>query len=425
MHFIISALGSSGDVHPMVGLGVRLKQRGHRVTLMASVYFEQLITGAGLELIAADQPGEFEESVHDPDIWHPRRGPMLMLRKYIAPGVRPIYEEIAQRYEPGETVLCGHVLDYGSRIAQEKLGAPLASAYFAPVALRSVYESPKLPPALLGPNVPHWFKSFQYWLSDVAFVDRAIKGPINAFRKELGLAPVSRPMHSWIHSPQMVLAMFPEWFAPTQPDWPPQVRHTGFPMWDATGHIEVAEDVEAFLKAGERPVVFATGSANAQASPFYQTAAEACRLLGVRGMLLSRYPEQIPRELPPGVAHFAYVPFSQVLPRAAAIVHHGGIGTVAQTLAAGVPHVVRPMAYDQFDNADRVERLGVARTIPSRRFTTRRLAATLEEVLDSEAIARRCRDLAGRMSTLDGLAAAADALEELGRKFAGRRRSVV
>jgi hypothetical protein len=78
VHYIISALGSSGDVHPMVGLGACLAQRGHRVTLLASVYFEPLITGAGLELVSADQPGEFEESVHDPDLWHPRRGPMLM-----------------------------------------------------------------------------------------------------------------------------------------------------------------------------------------------------------------------------------------------------------------------------------------------------------------------------------------------------------
>ena len=413
MHFIISALGSSGDVHPMVGLGSTLKDRGHRVTLIASVYFEKLIVDAGLELIPCDNPGEFEESVHDPDIWHPRRGPVLMLRKYIAPGVRPIYEAIAERYEPGETVLCGHILDYGSRIAQEKLGAPMASAYFAPVALRSVYESPKLPPSLLGPGVPHWFKSFQYWLADVAFVDRALKKPINQVRRELGLPPISRPMHAWIHSPQLVLAMFPDWFAATQPDWPESVRHTGFPLWDAAPLTEIDPDAEAFLASGDRPVVFAAGSANAQAAQFYRTAAEACRLSGRRGILLTRYPEQLPHDLPKSVVHFDYVPFSRVLPRSAALVHHGGIGTLAQTLAAGIPHIVRPMAYDQFDNADRVERLGVARTILPRRFTAARLARALDELLSSETTAEHCRELAERMAAHNGLAAAADALERL------------
>ena len=76
-------------------------------------------------------------------------------------------------------------------------------------------------------------------------------------------------------------------------------------------------------------------------------------------MFLTQYPEQLPARLPNGVRHFNYIPFSTVLPRAAAFVHHGGIGTTAQALAAGVPQLVVPLAHDQPDNAVRIRHLGV------------------------------------------------------------------
>jgi UDP:flavonoid glycosyltransferase YjiC (YdhE family) len=93
---------------------------------------------------------------------------------------------------------------------------------------------------------------------------------------------------------------------------------------------------------------------------------DACRRLGRRGLLLSRYRDQLPADLPPGVRHFDYVPLSRVLPRAAALVSHGGIGTLSQALAAGIPQLIMPLGFDQFDNAARLGRLGVAATLTPR-----------------------------------------------------------
>jgi UDP:flavonoid glycosyltransferase YjiC (YdhE family) len=116
--------------------------------------------------------------------------------------------------------------------------------------------------------------------------------------------------------------------------------------------------------------------------------------------------------LPPGVAHFDYVPFSQVLPRAAALVHHGGIGTCAQGLAAGVPQVVMPLAHDQPDNADRLRRLGVSRTLMPKRFGGPALAATLDELLRCERTAKACRDVAERFRGADPLGETCRLIEE-------------
>src|SRR5690606_30678605 len=123
-----------------------------------------------------------------------------------------------------------------------------------------------------------------------------------------------------------------------------------------------------FLVAGEPPIVFAPGSANVQATEFFRTAAEVCEQLGRRGVLMTKYPDQLPPDLPRSVRQFGFVPFSKLLPRAAALVHHGGIGTCAQGLAAGLRQVVMPMAYDQLDNGTRLARLGVGGVIPVEKF---------------------------------------------------------
>jgi UDP:flavonoid glycosyltransferase YjiC (YdhE family) len=133
------------------------------------------------------------------------------------------------------------------------------------------------------------------------------------------------------------------------------------------------------------------------AADFFQAAVDACVRLGRRGLLLARFASQIPRDLPDGVRHFSYIPFSQVLPRSAAIVHHGGIGTTAQGLAAGIPHLVMPLAHDQPDNAHRLERLGVARTLLPAKFRGPAVARALSALLDSPTVLSRAREIAGRL----------------------------
>ncbi len=121
-----------------------------------------------------------------------------------------------------------------------------------------------------------------------------------------------------------------------------------------------------FLRASRR-LVFTPGSANLFGRSFFDAAVGACQQLGRRGILLTRFAEQLPPSLPSGVVHFDFVPLSLLLPRCAAFVNHGGIGSVSQAMAAGIPQLMMPLAHDQIDNAARIARLGVgsfARTAP-------------------------------------------------------------
>ncbi len=411
--FIISAIGSYGDVHPMVGLGTTLVARGHQVKLITNPYFSQVVASAGLELLPIGTREQYIELSQHPDLWHPLRGVRLILVRAAGGFARPIFELVAKHYEPGKTVLCAHALDLGSRVAGDKFGAPLACIDFAPGMIWSIYDSPRLKGALTGPSVPKWLKRLQYWASDMLFVGPLLGKQLNQLRRELGLAPIKRVFSQWLHSASMVLGLFPDWFGPPQLDWPPNTRLTGFPLWDATHEIELSREVREFLAAGDAPIAFSPGSANHEARQFFAAAVEACERLGRRGILLTKFAEQVPARLPTSVRHCGFVPLSRLLPRVAAIVHHGGIGSCAQGLAAGVPQVIRPMAFDQFDNSRRLIRLGVAEEISVKAFRGPKIATVLERLLSSPQVALNCHALAARCDGPASLAAACVELERL------------
>ena len=189
-------------------------------------------------------------------------------------------------------------------------------------------------------------------------------------------------LRDWWLSPQLVIGLFPDWFAPPQPDWPPQTLLSGFPLYDGAQATALPAAVTDFLRAGSPPIVFTPGSAMRHGKSFFRTAVDVCQLLERRGILLTQYREQLPAALPESVRCFGFLPMGQLLPHCAAIVHHGGIGTTAQGLAAGMPQLIMPMAFDQPDNAARAVRLGVARSIAPRAFRPRAAARLLAELLE-------------------------------------------
>ena len=119
--------------------------------------------------------------------------------------------------------------------------------------------------------------------------------------------------------------------------------------------------------------------------------------------------------------HAVYAPFSAVLPRSAALVHHGGIGTAAQALAAGLPQLVMPMTFDQPDNAVRLARLGVARILLPERFSGLRVARDLEVLLGTNAVSRRAAEIARGFEGVDPVARTCDLIEEAARRSPVRR----
>jgi UDP:flavonoid glycosyltransferase YjiC (YdhE family) len=419
------AIGGHGDVHPMLAVAQALKKRGHRVYCISDPQFRRLATSLGLEFIefnpAKHQSPEASSRRHletprwISSSWIWQGFARWSLRKgWILSSMRWLYELIEQRYVPGDTVVLARGSAFGARMAQERLGVPLASLYLQPTQIRSNYDAPGLPlPAGTGPLLR--LLRCCLWASIDSYVDLILAPEVNAFRSELGLAPIRRPFSGWIHSPELVICLFPDWFGPPQPDWPPNLHLAGFPLFDEAGVREVPSELETFLGAGEPPIVFTRGSQSQWGRHFFEVSIEVCRTSGRRGVLLAPSPDSVPAKLPDTVLRLAYVPLSALLPRAAAIVHHGGIGTTALALAAGIPQVVVPLFDDQTDNARRVQRLGAGLKVHFRSYRPKSAVRTLERLLRSPEVARNCRSLAARIRQPSDLSEACRLIENLAR----------
>ncbi len=411
MKILMCPYGSAGDVHPFIGIGLALRQRGHQVIFISPHYFVPLLDSHGFESRTIGEPGQFEAALVDPDLWHPTKS-LRAVSAHAGRGVGPVYDIIRDMKNEGlDAVVCGG-LAFGARTARDKLGVPLATVHLQPAVFWSVEAMPVMGDMAIPRWLPRPLKRAFFGVASMAS-DRTFAPPVNAHRAEVGLPNVRRIFHRWWHSPDLVLAMFPEWYAPIQSDWPPNTVQAGFPLYDEADVSPLDPDLLDFLDRGSPPIVFAPGSANRFAHGFFAESASACERLGRRGILATKFADQIPEDLPEGVRHFAYIPFSTLLPRAAALVHHGGIGTAAQGMAAGIPHLVRPLAHDQFDNADRLERLGIGRSLRVKRYREPAVSRTLADLLENEHVARTCRTLADRIRAEHPIDVACKAIESL------------
>lgn len=410
--FVFVPMGSHGDVHPIVGLAVAMRARGHRAVVCANGYFRSLIERSGLEYLELGTAEEYLEVTQCPEIWHPRKGSRIVLDNIVNRSLRPAYDLLLELWLQEECMLVASPLCLSARLLHETHGVPLISTHLQPMVMRSVYEPPLLPLPLPMPAcAPHWWLLFLFWLVDVAAIDNIVGPPLNTFRKDLGLPPVRRIMNGWWNSPQRVLGLWPEWYAGMQIDWPPQVQLAGFPLHDERGVVDMPADLAAFLDAGPAPIAFTPGSAMRQGRAFFDAAIGACEKLGRRGVLLTRFNEHLPPGLPDFIIHVPFVPFSLLLPRCAALVHHGGIGTMAQGFAAGIPQLLMPMAHDQPDNLVRLKRLGVGDGLQPENFKAPAVAEMLHLLLGDAEVLARCRTLQQRIADTDALRVACDLLE--------------
>lgn len=411
-HVLLIPMGSSGDVHPFLGMGIALRERGHRVTVVTGGYFAPLVHRIGLEYAALGTTEEYLEVCADPELWHARRG-LAVIARMIKPYAERLYQVIEGYADDSSLIVVAPTLAFGARVAQEKLGVPTATVCLQPFCFRSVYQSPAWPIF----SIPDWWpavgKRLLYRLGDFE-VDRIFAPDINAFRVSMGLEPVHRVFHEWCFSTDRVIGLFPGWYAAPQPDWPSVTVVTGFPLYDEADQVPVSEALNAFIADGEPPLVFTPGSANQHARPFFTAAVEACDRLSRRGVLLTRFPDQVPERLPDSIRHFVYAPLSRILPRAAALIHHGGIGTIAQALAAGVPQLLMPMAYDQPDNAVRLRCLGVGSSLKPRRFRGPQVARELKELVESREVLARCQAVARRLDRRRAMTQTCELIEQLG-----------
>jgi rhamnosyltransferase subunit B len=419
---VISTFGSFGDVHPYVAIALELKARGHRPVIATSEVYREKMEAQRIEfcpvrpeVLSFDQPEELGKLVAE--VMDARKGPERVTQMLL-PHLREIYEDLSAAVD-GADLLLTHPLPLVGPIVAQMNGLPWVSSVLAPGSFLSVYDPPVPPqfPALY--NLMKLSPAISRGVMKLALIklDR-LMDPVFRLRAELGLPRGEQPIMTGQHSPTCVLALFSRLMATPQPDWPPHTMVTGFPFYDRRdffGESAAPAGLLEFLDDGPPPLVFTLGSsAFWVARDFYRDSISAARALGRRALLLIGHARNLPSEsLPDGVAAFEYAPYSEVLPRACAIVHQGGVGTTGQGLRSGRPVLILPHAFDQFDNAARVGRLGCGRVLARPRYDAKSAVTELKALLDDARYAERAVEVAKIVRLENGAAAAADAIESV------------
>ncbi|HJR54800.1 MAG TPA: glycosyltransferase [Gemmatimonadota bacterium] len=414
MRVLITTFGTLGDLDPYLALGRGLAERGHAPVIATHEYYRDMIEAADIGFHPVRPDAHPEDRTAFARAMSPRLGSKYVLRDLVIPYLRDSWEDTARAAREADLVVT-HPLTFAGPIVAEEGRLPWVSTVLAPISFFSRHDFPVVPPfphawRLYGvPGVPGLL------IRLFRAITHSWTAPIRELRAERGLPPGGDPLYEGQHSPLLTLALFSPVLAAPQPDWPPSARLTGFLFRDGPAAGALDAELEAFLEAGPAPIVFTLGtSAVAVAGSFYEESLLAARRLGMRAVLMvGDDPGNLPVS-PLGEDAIAVVraPHAALFPRAAVVVHHGGIGTLGQALRAGRPMVVVPWSHDQPDNALRARRLEVAAILSPRRYGADRAARAIGRQLGDPAFAARAAEIGAVVRAEDGVRTACEAIEE-------------
>lgn len=396
VQFIVASSGSAGDTFPFLSIAKDLQQRGKNVIFAAPTIHRKYAESAGVVFQGFGSDEQYYEALDDPDLWSIRKG-IATVWKYAKESLT-VFPEYINSFPPEKAliVLVHPLLLPATAIAKkQRPHIKVIAMYLAPANMRT-YDTP----SSIGPlTIPTWMPMpIRKWLwnaIDKRFIDPVVLPDLNEVRRQHSLTPVSNFIDHMQSIADCSIALFPTWFCKQKSDWPKPMYSTNFQLYDPNSAQGFSSEMADFLAKGEAPIIFTPGTANRQASDYFRYALQATQRLHRRAVFLTLFPEQLPKNLPDSIVWQSYIPLSHLLPFAAAIVHHGGIGTTAEALRSGIPQLVVPMAHDQFDNAFRVKSFGVGDYIFHSRLNARKLCASLKPLLESKEIQIKCRKITG------------------------------
>ncbi len=417
---VLLTTGTRGDVQPYIALGLGLQAEGIPVVLasdpgfapLAAAYHLPFLHVAGNPSTLLMQPGAQSALTYDGSWLRSMRATLAYLR-----AARPLYarmlDEAARACRDVAALVVGLPTLWGAHLA-EALNIPCVYAFLQPFSRTAAFAS-----ALMPLDLPHWAplnRASHTWVEQAVW--QPWRGVIQAWRNDcLGLPPapfwgIADRLYAQNAS---VLYAYSASVVPSPPDWPAHHRPTGFWFLDPPAGWAPPPDLAQFLAGGPPPVYLGFGSVGVRDQA---TAAnlilEALRQSDLRAVV-NLPPAAFTAPLPAGQVHLlSDTPHTWLFPRCAALVHHGGAGTTAAGLRAGVPALVTPLATDQFFWGSRVAALGAGpKPLPQRALTAGRLAQGLLQLTQDSALQRGANELGTKIRAEMGVPAAVAALRDL------------
>ncbi|MBS0351986.1 MAG: glycosyltransferase family 1 protein [Proteobacteria bacterium] len=390
MNILLINMGSRGDINPFLALGVVLKEQGHQVTFITGEVHKHVVVFAGLNFVACTSAAAYYQVIHDPDLHHKHKFFNVIARYMMLQPMKAIYHIISQ-FNPSDTILISTHFMLAARLANEKMGFPLITICIQPSAFWSIERPPLSRDALYLPKLPYFLRKIILGLAEDHFLDRALSPELNDFRAQLNLPAVNKIYANWSFSNSKIVGLFPDWYAPPASDWPKHTELTGFVEFDENIEQQLPDQIQEFLDKDDPPLILTYGTANVKGKQFYQLFIETARKMGLRVIILNQYPEQLPALRQDRELLVSYVSLPKILPKSLGLIHHGGIGTLAQAIATSTPQLIVPFGFDQFDNAARVEHIGTGLKLHLKRYTNFNEAKDkIHQLIHSATIKNNC-----------------------------------
>ncbi len=419
---ILATVGTLGDLHPFLSLAKALRERGFHPVLGCPADHVRKAQSVGVEAVAI-LPG-FDEicrrmGAERADATHRIiRKQRHMFEDVILPDLSSSTARLTELAQGAEAIVASSFA-LGAPIAAEKCGIPLVSAVLQPMALLSALDPPNTRDFAMMKRCPVGAVGAGWNRLVYASIHQAMRisygGKIASVRTSHGLCgSIGRAPFKANPVTGLTLGLYSKHFAPLPLDADANTQLVGFPWFDADRSSDAGldETLAAFLTAGPPPLVFSLGTLAVHAAgAFYDEAEKAARAIGMRAILLTGKNEPATSDGP--ILRCAYAPHAQLFPHCAAIIHHGGIGTVGQALRAGKPQLVVPHMGDQYDHAHRIVGLGIGATLKASRFKEQIAAPVLRALLDNCYIREKAAALAASIASEDGPATAASAIEAM------------
>ena len=414
MRILISTLGSRGDVQPFLALAVGLQQVGHLVTLAAPYNFADWIQSFGVQA----HPIHFnpQDFMQRPDIQAATKSrnvlrQLRLMREVLGPKMVEALEEFGRAAAETDFIVQTGTGLGGIEIAEAR-HIPMAFGFLQPFAPTRAFPSFFLP---LRFSLGGWYNYLTHKLMFRAIWPN-FGDPINRWRARMDLPPW-RSFQEMLNARQQFgtpwLFGYSPNVLPKPDDWAAHHHVTGYWFLEAQSDWQPPNELIHFLESGPPPVYIGFGSMRDEDSErLTRLVLKALDLSGQRGILLTGWGGLAHGDQLDDLYFLDDVPHSWLFPRMSAVIHHGGAGTTAAVLRAGVPNIITPFALDQYAWAGRVVKLGVGPKMASfKKLTAEQLAQVIQKAVSDTALRNRAENIGEKVRAENGIAAAVEIIE--------------
>ncbi|MCJ8346004.1 glycosyltransferase [bacterium] len=409
MRLLLISLGSYGDILPMISIGQEFLQKGHEVSLMSNGRFKKLAISNGFSFIEISSKEEYQTTIQSIDVKKSLFLGLKLLDFLVIEPMEPMYLALTQ-LDTRDLLIVSYPVNIAAKAFAEKNKIPFISAVFAPILLKTALLPPRLHHYHFLKKSPRFINQL-FFLFATSLLNLLLLNRINLFRKRLGLNRIN-DVSQWMLSEQLILALFDNNFCEKTEDWPTQTQVLGFPLSSLNNSI-LQEDLDTFIGKEGPTLLFTQGTPNAHNLDFFRSASKICKELHIKAIFVSQFVEALQELSQEHLYLCKSIHFQSVLPKLQGIVHHGGIGTSAQALRAGIPQIIVPWGVDQYDNSVHLQNMGVAlELLPGRNFEAG-LRDYLKYILQNQHMQKRAKIFGSQNQMYQGGKTSYDAIMKL------------